>query len=62
MHPVHQQLALLFADCNRGGGVIEFVALRENVPVTRAAQLIAEWFALPLPPGRHGHNSQGEPP
>jgi CHC2 zinc finger len=33
-------------ECNRGGGVLELVALRERVPINRAAQLLAEWFAL----------------
>ena len=40
-----------FGDCKRGGaGPLEFGALRENVPITTAARLIATWFALSLPP------------
>jgi CHC2 zinc finger len=35
-----------FGDCNRGGTVLDFVALRENVPIVRAAQLMAEWFGI----------------
>jgi len=35
-----------FGDCERGGGTLEFVAERERVPIRRAAELIAEWFAL----------------
>jgi CHC2-type zinc finger protein len=36
-----------FGDCNRGGGVIDFVALRENASIPAAAKLIADWFAIP---------------
>jgi CHC2-type zinc finger protein len=35
--------------CNRGGSVLEFVALKERVDISRAAQLIAEWFAIGPP-------------
>lgn len=35
-----------FGACDRGGGVLDFVALRERVSIADAAQLIAEWFAL----------------
>jgi len=35
-----------FGDCQRGGGTLEFIAERERVPLPRAAELIAEWFAL----------------
>ena len=34
-------------ECNRGGGVLDFVALRENVSIKRAAALMAEWFLTP---------------
>jgi hypothetical protein len=33
-------------ECERGGGVIDFVALRENVSVPQAARLLAEWFSI----------------
>lgn len=43
--------------CNRGGGVIDFVMLREGVDARRAAELIADWFAIGpprhLPPRPH---------
>jgi CHC2-type zinc finger protein len=40
-----------FGDCKRGGaGALEFVSLRENVPITTAAQLVAQWFAVPPSP------------
>jgi CHC2-type zinc finger protein len=35
--------------CNRGGGVIDYVMLREHVDARRAAELIAEWFAIGPP-------------
>jgi hypothetical protein len=35
-----------FGDCDQGGGTLEFVALRECVSLTHAAELIAEWFSL----------------
>jgi hypothetical protein len=38
-----------FGDCNRGGTMLDFVALRENVPIPRAAQMVATWFAIPFP-------------
>jgi hypothetical protein len=38
-----------FGDCNRGGSILEFVALNERVPIKRAAELIAEWFAIGPP-------------
>jgi hypothetical protein len=38
-----------FGDCNRGGGVIDLVALRERVTPKQAAQLLAEWFAISPP-------------
>jgi CHC2-type zinc finger protein len=41
-----------FGDCNRGGGALEFVAQRERVPIARAAQVVAEWFALSPRPTR----------
>jgi CHC2-type zinc finger protein len=41
-----------FGDCSHGGGTLDFVAARERVPVARAAQLVAEWFALSPRPTR----------
>jgi len=38
-----------FGDCRRGGGVIEFVALRERVNPITAAQLLTDWFAISQP-------------
>ena len=35
-----------FGRCNRGGGMLDFVALKERVPIARAAQLVAEWFTI----------------
>lgn len=35
-----------FGDCHAGGGTLEFVAAMERVPLARAAELTAEWFAL----------------
>jgi hypothetical protein len=35
-----------FGDCNRGGGTLDFVAAREQLPIRDAAQLIADWFQL----------------
>jgi hypothetical protein len=36
-----------FGDCNRGGGVLDFVAGIENISISAAAVLVADWFALP---------------
>ena len=33
-----------FGDCDRGGGTLEFVSLKERVSIPRAAELISEWF------------------
>jgi hypothetical protein len=35
-----------FGDCNRGGGTLDFVAAREQLPIPHAARLIADWFKL----------------
>jgi hypothetical protein len=35
-----------FGDCNRGGSMLDFVALKERVSIARAARLVAEWFAI----------------
>jgi DNA primase len=35
-----------FGSCRRGGGTLEFVAAMERVSLVRAAELIAQWFAL----------------
>jgi hypothetical protein len=43
-----------FGDCDVGGGVLDFVALREQVSIREAAQLLAEWFTIsPAPPAHH---------
>ena len=39
-----------FADCNRGGGVLELVAELEHIDITNAARLVAGWFAISSPP------------
>ena len=39
-----------FADCNRGGGVLELVAALEHVDIMSAARLVAGWFAISSPP------------
>jgi hypothetical protein len=36
-----------FGDSLRGGSTLDFVALRENVTIPAAANLIAGWFAIP---------------
>lgn len=38
-----------FGDCNRGGGVINLVALKERITARSAAQLLAEWFGISPP-------------
>src|SRR5206468_4409817 len=35
-----------FGQCKRGGNVLDFVALKENVSVREAAIRISEWFGL----------------
>src|SRR2546426_2468781 len=35
-----------FGQCKRGGNVLDFVALKENVSVREAAIRIAEWFSI----------------
>src|SRR5438034_4324593 len=35
-----------FGKCKRGGNVLDFVALKENISVREAAIRISEWFAL----------------
>jgi hypothetical protein len=35
--------------CNRGGTMLDFVALKEHTSIGRAAQLVAAWFAVPPP-------------
>jgi len=37
-----------FGDCKRGGNVLDFVALKENVSIQKAALLLCEWFNLQL--------------
>ena len=35
-----------FGDCDRGGGVLDLVARREQLSIPQAAKLIAEWFSI----------------
>src|SRR6266545_1429413 len=35
-----------FGQCKRGGNVLDFVALKEGVPLRQAALRISEWFNL----------------
>lgn len=35
-----------FSECRRGGNILDFVSLMENVTVQRAASLIADWFGV----------------
>ena len=37
-----------FGYCNRGGGVLDFVAQKENVGLREAALLLCEWFDVPM--------------
>src|SRR5438045_5852895 len=37
-----------FGKCKRGGNVLDFVALKENISVREAAIYISEWFGLKL--------------
>ena len=46
-----------FGDCKRGGNVLDFVALKENVSIQKAAILLCEWFNLQLE-DRRRPNSQ----
>jgi hypothetical protein len=40
--------------CDVGGGVIDFVALREDLSIPAAATLIADWFSIsPAPTAHH---------
>jgi hypothetical protein len=41
-----------FGDCDRGGSVLEFVALKERVSIRNAASLLADWFAIDQIPQR----------
>lgn len=36
--------------CDKGGGILEFVAAMERVEIPEAARLITEWFAIPHGP------------
>lgn len=47
-----------FGDCNRGGGIIEFVAEMERVDNLHAAQLIAGWFAIGPSTPHPNHRNQ----
>jgi hypothetical protein len=35
-----------FGACNRGGTMLDLVALKERVSIARAAEIVAEWFAI----------------
>lgn len=54
-----------FSDCKRGGNVLDFVALKENVSVREAAVRIADWFHLDVQSesaqNRHGSTSAHSP-
>lgn len=45
-----------FGDCKRGGNVLDFVALKENVSIQKAAILLCEWFNLQLEDRRRPNN------
>jgi hypothetical protein len=47
-----------FGKCKRGGNVLDFVALKEDVDLRRAAELLSDWFAL----GLRGHPPPREAP
>jgi len=47
-----------FGDCNRGGSMLDFIALKERVSIPRATQLVAEWFALTPSPSTRRHQQQ----
>jgi hypothetical protein len=36
-------------ECNRGGSMLDFVALKEGVSIAGAARLVADWFAVVSP-------------
>src|SRR6185295_1399722 len=38
-----------FGKCKRGGNILDFVSLKENVSVREAALLIQEWFGIESP-------------
>ena len=55
-----------FGDCNRGGGVIDLVALRERISPIQAAQLLADWFQIfaspePQPPKQRSKSVNTRP-
>ena len=39
-----------FGDCARGGNVLDFVMLKEGVPLKEAGQRLIQWFNLKSPP------------
>jgi hypothetical protein len=48
-------------ECDVGGGIIDFVALRENISVPHAARLLAEWFSVSPALRAHHHNERKTP-
>ena len=44
--------------CDRGGGVFEFVSELENVGIEEAARRVGEWFAVALPSQKHSTDTQ----
>jgi hypothetical protein len=58
-HPASNTWHCFSPECNRGGGTIEFVSLRENCGIKHAAALIADWFALSPPPPQQQRRRTG---
>lgn len=50
-----------FSECRRGGNILDFVSLVENVTVQRAAGLIADWFGVDSPLPRSARASTATP-
>lgn len=46
-----------FGDCDRGGSTIELVSALERIEIREAAELIAQWFAIPSSGRREGQHS-----
>jgi len=52
-----------FSQCKRGGNILDFVRLKENITLRDAALRIAEWFALSMTDGakqKSGANAEVE--
>lgn len=49
-----------FGDCKRGGNILDFVSLKDDVSIREAAIRISQWFSLPLAKSSNGDKPNEE--